>query len=86
MGGDLYPLPIKRNDEEMVRLAAKQVDIRLNAYRECFPLASPKQIATMVAYQFALENLKLKQQNDTAPFADKIKELTEKLEKHFEEE
>ena len=34
MAGASYPLTINREDEEMVREAAKQVDIRLNAYRE----------------------------------------------------
>ena len=34
MAGSTYPLTILREEEEMVREAAKQVDIRLNAYRE----------------------------------------------------
>ena len=31
-----YPLTINREEEEMVREAAKQVNIRLNAYREYY--------------------------------------------------
>ena len=33
MAGASYPLTINREDEEKVREAAKQVDIRLNAYK-----------------------------------------------------
>lgn len=60
MAGSTYPLTILREEEEMVREAAKQVDIRLNAYREHYQNVTPEKIIAMVAYQFALENLKMK--------------------------
>ena len=81
--GSTYPLTILREEEEMVREAAKQVDIRLNAYREHYQNVTPEKIIAMVAYQFALENLKMKNRNDTRPYADKIEELTEVLETYF---
>ena len=81
--GSTYPLTILREEEEMVREAAKQVDIRLNAYREHYQNVTPEKIIAMVAYQFALENLKMKKRNDTRPYADKIEELTEVLETYF---
>lgn len=83
MAGSTYPLTILREEEEMVREAAKQVDIRLNAYREHYQNVTPEKIIAMVAYQFALENLKMKSRNDTRPYADKIEELTEVLETYF---
>ena len=83
MAGSTSPLPILREEEEMVREAAKQVDIRLNAYREHYQNVTPEKIIAMVAYQFALENLKMKKRNDTRPYADKIEELTEVLETYF---
>ena len=83
MAGTTYPLTIPREEEEMVREAAKQVDIRLNAYREHYQNVTPEKIIAMVAYQFALENLKMKNRNDPRPYADKIEELTEVLETYF---
>lgn len=83
MAGSTYPLTILREEEEMVREAAKQVDIRLNAYREHYQNVTPEKIIAMVAYQFALENLKMKNRNDARPYADKIEELTEVLETYF---
>ena len=83
MAGSTYPLTILREEEEMIREAAKQVDIRLNAYREHYQNVTPEKIIAMVAYQFALENLKMKKRNDTRPYADKIEELTEVLETYF---
>ncbi|NDW13342.1 cell division protein ZapA [Bacteroides sp. 214] len=78
-----YPLTIEKQEEEQVRNAAKQVNIRLNTYRTHYPTLSPEKILGMVAYDFSLENLKLKGKNDTEPYTDKIDELTELLEDYF---
>ena len=86
MAGAAYPLTINREDEEIVREAAKQVNIRINAYREHYQNISSERIIAMVAYQFALETLQLKDRNDTEPYTAKIKELTEVLEAYFREE
>ena len=81
-----YPLTINREEEEMVREAAKQVNIRLNAYREYYKNLEPEKIIAMVAYQFSLEKLQLKQRNDTSPFTEKVQELNELLGNYFKEE
>ena len=81
-----YPLTINRQEEEMVREAAKQVNIRLNAYREYYKNLEPEKIIAMVAYQFSLEKLQLMQRTDTTPYTEKVKELTELLEDYFQKE
>ncbi|MDO4165651.1 MAG: cell division protein ZapA [Bacteroides sp.] len=86
MAGSSFPLTIKREDEEIIREAAKQVDIRLNAYREHYVNVSSERIIAMVAYQFSLENLQLKERNDTEPYTAKIKELTEVLDDYFKQQ
>ena len=45
MAGAAYPLTINREDEEIVREAAKQVNIRINAYREHY-----QNISSAVSY------------------------------------
>ena len=80
-----YTLTINREEEEMVREAAKQVNIRLNAYREHYKNLEPEKIIAMVAYQFSLEKLQLKQRNDTRPFTEKVQELNDLLENYFKE-
>ena len=86
MAGAAFPLTIDRDEEEMIREAAKQVDIRLNAYREHYEDVPLEKILAMVAYQFALESLRAKDRNDTRPYADKIDELTEVLEAYFKKQ
>ncbi len=78
-----YPLTIKREDEEMVREAAKQVNLRLNAYREHYKTLDTDKILAMVAYQFSLERLQLQDKNDTEPYTAKIEELTKELEQYI---
>ena len=45
-----------------------------------------EKIIAMVAYEFSLENQKLKQRNDTEPYSKKIDELTDLLEEYFRKE
>ncbi len=85
MAGTVYPAHIERADEEMVREAAKQVNIRLNRNRQNHPELTPEKAITITAFQFALELLEQQGRNDTRPYADKIRELTEVLDAHFKE-
>lgn len=74
-----YPVWIERNQEEMVRKAAKQLNLKLNRYREQYPGVEPVLLLGMVAYHYSLETLKLEERNDTLPFAQKLNELTAEL-------
>ena len=86
MAGIIYPLTIHRKDEEIVRLAAKKVDSRLNAYRNHYEELSLERIFPMVAFQFAKEVLELKERNDTEPLTTKIREWSELLEEQIKKE
>ncbi|MDL2299602.1 cell division protein ZapA [Bacteroides sp. OttesenSCG-928-E20] len=79
-----YPLTIKRSDEEMVRKAAKQVNLKLNKYRVRYPTLGLEKVLGMVAYDLSLKILKLEDKNDTVPYTEKMKELTEELEEYLE--
>ena len=80
------PLTIKRHDVEQVDEAAKQVNVRLNAFRTHYPNLDLEKVIAMVAYEFSLDNLKQKERNDTEPYTGKIKELTGILEDYFRKE
>jgi len=88
MAGSSYPLIINREEEEIIRKAAKEVDDMFTNYRERDVKKgySPLQLMTMIAYQFSLRRLQLEEINDTKPYTDKIKELTEELETYFKEQ
>ncbi|KAA6321709.1 hypothetical protein EZS27_028674 [termite gut metagenome] len=86
MAGCTYPLTIKREEEEVIREAAKQVNLKLNMYRDKFPTLPLEKIITMVAYDFSLKNIHQEKRHDTKPYTEKIEELTKVLEDYFKEE
>lgn len=86
MAGGSYPAWIRREDEEVVRKAAAMVDEKINHYRVKWPEVPTEKVAVMVAYMFALDCLLESQRNDTLPYTDKIKELTNVLEEYIKPE
>ena len=87
MADTTLPLTIRREEEETVRKAAKQVDNLLNAYRDRYKSSITERTAlVMVAYQLALSNLQKEARNDTEPYTTKIKELTNLLEEYISKE
>ena len=72
---DRYPLVIQREDEQLYRDAAKQIDYKLNRYRREYPDFSASKHWAMTALELAFENMTLKDRNDTRPLLDKLKEL-----------
>ncbi len=81
-----FPATIDRADEEKAREAAKQVNMKLNTFRERYKNQPPEKLLALVAYQFSLEKLNLMERNDTQPYASKIEELTTLLEEYFKED
>lgn len=79
LAGMIYPLTIKRSDEEIYRKAARQVEIYINRYKERYPKVTHEMALAMVAYHFSLESLVQQNRNDTTPFTDKIRELNSEM-------
>lgn len=85
LGGTTYPVFIDRKDEEIVREAAKQVNIRFNRNQLDHPEMSPEKVMAITAFELSLQVQDQKERNDTEPYTHKIKELTEVLDDHFKE-
>ena len=43
-----YPITINRDEEELMREAAKQVNIKLNAYREHYKSLEPEKLIAKI--------------------------------------
>lgn len=83
IAGSYYPLTINREEEEIVRLAAKQINDKLNTYRSHYKDLETEKILAMIAYDFSKQVLELKDKNDTKPYTKRIEEFTELLDKQF---
>ena len=84
IAGFNFPLTINREDEEIIREAAKQVNMRINDYRK-YGKISEQQLLAMVAYDFSLKMLRWMQRNDTTPIMGKVKEWEDLLEDELKE-
>ncbi len=83
IGGNVFPVNIDRKDEELVRAAAKQVEMRYNNFRSRYRDVTPIEAMTMTAYQSAVNEFKGKDCNDTEPYSSKIEELSELIEEYI---
>ncbi|RHJ92469.1 cell division protein ZapA [Parabacteroides bouchesdurhonensis] len=85
IAGKSYPLTIERRDEEIYRKAELRVREVVALYQSRFG-RDMKDLLAMAAVHLALQNLQLKDKNDTSPFTEKIQQLTDELEEYLKEE
>ncbi|MDR0961205.1 MAG: cell division protein ZapA [Mediterranea sp.] len=81
IAGNSFAATTERKREEMARKAAKEVDVQFNELMNKYDgkLSKERAIA-IVAYNYALESLLLREGNDTEPYDQKVMELTKVLE------
>ena len=69
--------------EEYYREAAKQINYKLNRYRSRFPKFDSNKHWAMTAVELAYEVVRLQDSTDVEPYKDKLKELTDLMEKYI---
>ena len=88
VAGRPYPVTIKRGDEQeefLFRQAGKRVQQYVMQYRQFFAKSvEDRDLLAMTAIQLALEVVVLEEKNDTKPFTQKIKQLTETMEDYLQ--
>ena len=77
IAGRVYPLTVKRDEEEMVRKAAKLINDRIKEYEENYSVRDKQDLLAMCGLQFASQNLQLenKAQVEDKAIADKLYEI-----------
>lgn len=86
VGDASYPMHVRPEDEKLYRDSALVVNYMLNHYRETFPGLSKEQYLAMVAIHNAYMNLEKKQDNDTAPFAERLQQSIDRLTEYLDRE
>ena len=54
----IYPLSIKAEDEEMIRMAAKTINDKIKEYLNMYAAKDKQDILAMIAITFAVDNIK----------------------------
>ena len=88
MAGDKVSVSINPKYEEEIRKIAKDIDKRYREHRALYSeeSVSSQNILLKMIFDLEIEKFLQKDRNDTQPYTDKIKELTEELENYFKEE
>jgi cell division protein ZapA len=76
-----YELWIEKtsDEEELARNAAAIVSNKNARCRSKYGKSTERDLLAMVAFKLSKENLLIKRQNDTAPYIEKIRQMTEEI-------
>ena len=77
IGSRIFPITIKRKDEEIYRGASKLINDKLQKYISTFPDQEKEDYVTMVALDIAISLIKEKN------FDDQLQEVVSELNKHL---
>ena len=77
IGSRIFPITIKRKDEEIYREASKLINDKLQKYISTFPDQEKEDYVTMVALYIAISLIKEKN------FDDQLQEVVSELNKHL---
>ena len=77
IGSRIFPITIKRKDEEIYREASKLINYKLQKYISTFPDQEKEDYVTMVALDIAISLIKEKN------FDDQLQEVVSELNKHL---
>lgn len=82
IAGKTYSLTIMRNEEELIRKAAKLIDVKLAGYATRYNAdeeKSQQDFLSMAALEIAYTYLKMKESRDVDMLTQSIRELDEEL-------
>jgi cell division protein ZapA len=60
-----YPMKVKRDDEERVRLASRLINEKLKSYRDQFGLEDKQDLLAMVAFDSLVEKMTTEETHQT---------------------
>lgn len=77
IAGRIYPLTIKRTEEENIRKAATLVNDKIKEYEENYSVRDKQDLLAMCGLQFAAKNLELdgKTLNEDKELAESLSEI-----------
>ena len=81
-----YPLRVDRNDEEMIRKAARLINEKVLQYKQRYNDKDVQDFLAMASLQYVIKALEIENSHDAAPLVDALSLLDQKLENILTEE
>jgi len=80
VAGHLINLDIERNQEELLRAAAKRVNEEVNQYLAVYGEMQKDRLMTLIALDMAYQHLHSERNNDTQPVMEVMDKLSDEIE------
>lgn len=80
IGNQLHPISINRDQEEIFRKAAKEINEKLSRYRQNYPNQPAEKYMSIALLDFAVRSLQLEKNADTAPIMQTVAALCSEVE------
>ena len=83
IAGRTYPLTIKRDEEEMIRKAAKSIDEQISRFGANYAVKDKQDLLAMTALQLATRSAAIPAESDTSQLELELTEIDQLLNKHL---
>ena len=80
VGNQIYPISVKREQEELFRKAAKDINEKLQRYQTTYPNQGYEKYMSIALLDFAVKVLQLENSNETTPYNKSLEQLTLEIE------
>ncbi len=85
IGDKFYPMRINRDEEELIRKAAKIISDKLNQYRKKYAQRDIVDLLAMTALQYTKDFLEREEREDLSTVNDELKLVNIELEEYIEQ-
>ena len=85
IGKQIYPITVKREQEEIYRKAARMINEKLGRYEQSYPNLGYERYTSVALLDFAVQVLQLQMQKDQSLYEEIVERLTTEIEELFKE-
>lgn len=79
IGKQVYPITVRRDQEEVYRKAARLINEKLGRYEQSYPNLSYERYTSVALLDFAVQVIQTQKQKNQSPYEDVVKRLTEEI-------
>lgn len=79
IGKQVYPITVRRDQEEVYRKAARLINEKLGRYEQSYPNLSYERYTSVALLDFAVQVIQTQKHKDQSPYEDVVKRLTEEI-------
>lgn len=80
IGKQIYPITVKRDQEEIYRKASRIINEKLGRYEQSYPHLGYERYTAVALLDFAVQVIQLQNRKDQSPYQDMAKRLSVELE------